>query len=225
LGTLSSARTPEHPIHERLRLDRRERLKEAGDAEELHMLYDYVDELEGRERQHTEDLAEQQARIGELEHRVEDLLSELDATKQSFADMAEAIGRRSSGPVSPNGPLTVAAAMDAAEELAGTRYYRERITLSEDAVDAGRKFRQYSSPGELLRALQAVMEAAALVHDGKLATTPMEFFNYRGFGYGAQPTPHLKVDEATSPDQCLRIYWDVDNDTRHWTITHMGTHR
>ena len=53
----------------------------------------------------------------------------------------------------------------------------------------------------------------------------MEFFNYRGFGYGAEPTPHLKVDEATSPDQCLRIYWDIDNDSRHWTITHIGTHR
>jgi len=81
--------------------------------------------------------------------------------------MAEAIGRRSSGPVSPDGPLTVAAAMDAAEELAGTRYYSERVTLSDEAVDAGRRFRQYSSPGELPRALQAMMRSALVEHGGE----------------------------------------------------------
>lgn len=42
----------------------------------------------------------------------------------------------------------------------------------------------------------------------------MTFFSRRGFGYGALPQPHLKVDEHTSPDQCLRIYWDVDSQTR-----------
>jgi hypothetical protein len=224
LGALSSGSTPEHPIHERLRLDRRERLSAAADTDELGLLYEYIDDLEAQTRQHEQDQAEQQARIAELEYRAENLLGELDSVKQNFADMAEAVGRRSNRPATSDGFLTIATAMDAVEELSRTRYYRDRVTLSDDAIDAGRRFRQYTSPDELLRAIQAVMEAGALVHDGKLAVTPMEFFNYRGFGYAAQPTPHLKVDESTSPDQCLRIYWTVDDNSRRWTITHIGEH-
>lgn len=35
---------------------------------------------------------------------------------------------------------------------------------------------------------------------------------------------HLKIDEATSPDQCLRIYWYVDQDERALVIGHVGRH-
>lgn len=70
------------------------------------------------------------------------------------------------------------------------------------------------------------MEAAALYHDDKLGMPPMEFFRrLRGFGYSAQPGPHLKVDEATSPDQCLRIHWTVDPEAKRWTVTHIGRHQ
>jgi len=62
----------------------------------------------------------------------------------------------------------------------------------------------------LLRAVHTVIEAAALYHDNRLGMTPTEYFSQRGFGYAAQPGPHLKVDDSTHPDQCLRIYWDDD---------------
>jgi hypothetical protein len=68
------------------------------------------------------------------------------------------------------------------------------------------------------------MECGALHHDNKLGSSPMAFFNAHGFGYGAQPAPHRRVDESTSPDQWLRVYWTVDEDTRIWQITSIGTH-
>ncbi|MFD6125747.1 hypothetical protein, partial [Streptomyces hydrogenans] len=35
---------------------------------------------------------------------------------------------------------------------------------------------------------------------------------------------HLKVDEATSPDQCLRIYWYIDQHERVLVVGHVGRH-
>jgi hypothetical protein len=123
------------------------------------------------------------------------------------------------------GPLTVGAAMDDIARQLGTRFYRERVGITAQALDAGREFSTYNSPGELLRAAHTVIEAGALYHDNKLGTTPMDYFARRGFGYGAQPGPHLKVDDNTSPDQCLRIYWEDEPEGRRWTITDIGRHR
>ncbi|MGG8848335.1 hypothetical protein ACQ881_37680 [Streptomyces lividans] len=35
---------------------------------------------------------------------------------------------------------------------------------------------------------------------------------------------HLKVDEATTADQCLRIYWYVDKTDKVLVVGHVGRH-
>lgn len=222
LGTLASARIAEHPVHERLRLDRQERLSQASQASDVQFLTAYAEELERANEELKEGMAELQSRNAELEDESQDIKSQLEAVQGNFAEVAETMGRRSRDLREPEGPLTVQTAMDAVELLASNRFYRDRVTLADAAIDSGRRFDRYSSPDELLRAVQAVLEAGALQHDGKLGMTPKDFFNARGFGYGAQPSPHLKVDEATSPDQCLRIYWTSEDG--RWVITHIGSH-
>ena len=151
---------------------------------------------------------------------------ELESVRSNFAEIQRSMPARQPRVTAEveEGPLTVGAAMDDIARQLSTRYYRDRVKITPQALDAGRDFSSYSSPGELLRAAHTVIEAGALYHDNKLGTTPMEYFAQRGFGYGAQPGPHLKVDESTSPDQCLRIYWKDGSEARRWTITGIGRH-
>lgn len=228
LGSLSSSRTPEHPVFERLRIDRREKLRDAASGEEENkLLYELFDDAEQVAKQRAAEVVELQGRNAELERRFEAVTEELDDVRRSFGEVARAQRIERVPPDferMPTAPLTVASAMDCIEQLAANRYYADRVTLTRQALAAGREFAGYQDPEGLLRAVQAVLEAGALYHDDKLGMPPMEFFNLRGFGYAAQPAPHLKVDEATSPDQCLRIHWKVDADERRWTVTHIGRH-
>lgn len=152
---------------------------------------------------------------------------ELEAVRSNFAEIQRSMSARQ--PRVPTeveeGPLTVEAAIDDIARQLSTRFYRDRVGITPRALDADRDFSSYNRPGELLRAAHTVIEAGALYHDNKLGTTPMKFFAQLGFGYGAQPEPHLKVDDSTSPDQCLRIYWEDDPEARRWTITHIGRHK
>lgn len=163
----------------------------------------------------------------EFEERIGELETENEGLRSNFAELAKSMATikptDSDEPDLPE-PRTVAEAIDWIEELAGTRWFRGRVVVETTALDTGRAFRNYRDPAELARAVTTVLEAGVLFHDNKLGTTPMEFFAQRGFGYGAQPSPHLKVDEATGPDQCLRIYWDIDEATRTWRVSSIGRH-
>ena len=169
------------------------------------------------------------AQRDELERRVEELEDENAAVRDNFAEVAASIASMKSGTgdtawSETDTPESVAEAMDWIEELAESAWYRGRVRVEPAALAAGRSFSSYRRPRELARAVQAVLEAGALYHDNKLGTSPGEFFSRRGFGYGAQPQPHLKVDDHTSPDQCLRVYWSQDTETRTWHITSIGAH-
>lgn len=227
LGTLSSSRTPDHPTIGRIQADRHDRLRKAADEADVEFLYSYVNELEQSEKRRVEELKEWQSRNAELERRLEEAREELDDVRRSFGELARshAPTRAPSATPMADGPPTVATAMAGVEELLASRFYGDRLVITDQALAAGRAFGNYNRPDELLRAVQAVMEAAALYHDDKLGMPPMEFFRLRGFGYSAQPGPHLKVDEATSPDQCLRIHWTVDAEAKRWTVTHIGRHQ
>jgi hypothetical protein len=226
LGTLAASRTADHPVHEQLRTDRHARLEEALGASDTAFLQEYITALEaGDQRQRTE-IGELKDQNATLARSAESLKTELEAVRASFADIQRSLRQpRATAPAAEDGALTVAAAMDDIDRQLNTLYYRERVGITPQALDAGRDFASYYSPSELLRAVHTVIEAGALYHDNRLGTTPMEYFAQRGFGYGAQPSPHLKVDESTSPDQCLRIYWEDDPQERRWTITHIGRHR
>jgi hypothetical protein len=225
LGTLSASRTPEHPVHGRLRADRLQRLKDASADGE--MLYEFIEVLEAEAEQQKQEIADLQSRAVQLERELEAKDGELESVKQSFAEVSRAVAPTSAPAAAGDldAPLTVAAALDAVEELLANRYYRKKVVITPQALAAGRAFSDYKRPEELLRAVQCVMEAAVLVFEKRLGESPGEYFNRRGFGYAATPTPHLKVDESTSPDQCLRIYWTADDDSRLWTIDHIGRHR
>ena len=230
-GTLSAGSTPEHPIFSQLRIDRHQKLADALASGDPKAAQEYIELLEELESEQRLELGELKTQNSSLTGEVRRLTEENEAIKESFAQVARATTTRR-GPVRSTAvaapatgiPLTVSTAMDAAESLSLNPYYISRVSVSVRAIAKGREFSSYNNPDELLRAIQAVLEAGALYHDNKLGMPPMEFFNKRGFGYAAQPKAHLKVDEGTSPDQCLRIYWDDDAERRLWTITSIGEH-
>lgn len=225
-GTLSASSTYEHPMYVQLRSDRHERLQAALANGDPGGVKDYIQLLEQTDSGQRVELDELKAQNSLLVSENRRLAGDNEALKDSFADVARATGMQQAAKqsIEPSGPLTVARAIDAAEGLARNLYYRDRVSVTDQAFAKGRRFSSYKRPDELLRAVHAVLEAGALHHDSRLGTTPMEFFARRGYGYGSQPSPHLKVDESTSPDQCLRIYWEDDTETRHWTITSIGQH-
>lgn len=231
LGTLSSAQTGPHPVYERLRQDRLERLQQGtgSDSETIDMLWEEVGNLEIILKQKDDDLEDLASRQASLQSDYEAKLAECDGLRRNFNDIATqySLAQRttSQADTSDGAVLSVGDAIDDVQQLMMSRYYRERVAITEKALAEGRAFSNYNHPEELLRAVHAVLEAGALAFDGRLGEPPMTFFNRQGFGYGTLPQPHLKVDEHTSPDQCLRIYWEVDSQTGRWTITSIGLHQ
>lgn len=224
LGTLSAATTREHPAYEALRRDRHRRMQEALDAADPAELRDYIKLLEDDNDQERAATIDERQRNAALDRELAATRQELEQVKNNFAEITLSLRSTPQGS-DPDTPIgSVIEAMTAVEELANSRFYASRVRVTPAAIESGRKFKEYANPDEMLRAVHTVMEAGALVHDRKLGTTPMEFFNRRGFGYAAQPTPHLKVDENTSHDQCLRIYWSVDEASGTWTIESIGEH-
>jgi hypothetical protein len=228
LGTLAAAATQDHPA---VRLQREQRRAlvlaavESNDAAELREWIGILEEDNGKLTQDAEDYKQQAAELRKQLGRIE---SELEQVRDNFAEMQRSMEppptSESEGVEADGWPASVAQAMDAVEELAATGYYKRGVVLNPAAVRAGRRFDNYARPEELLRACQAVLEAGIQYHENTLGMSPGQYFNGRGFGYAAQPSPHLKVDESTSPDQCLRIYWTEDPTSRVWTITSIGEH-
>lgn len=121
-------------------------------------------------------------------------------------------------------PKTTGEAVSQIEELARTSWYAARVYIDPKALKSAYEFDSYKKPQELVRSVQAVLEAGALYHDNLLHRPPAYFFQERNFSYSSSPDRHLKVDEGTSRDQCLRIHWRVDEELRMWEITHIGRH-
>ncbi len=228
LGTLSAAATPDHPAVQLQREQRRALVLAAVESDDADELREWIGIIEDDNTKLTQDVEDYKQKAAELQQKLSRTESELEQVRDNFAEMQRAMESppTSEGEdVETDGwPATVAQAMDALEELAATGFYRRGVVLSAAAVRTGRRFDSYARPGELLRARQTVLEAGVLYHTNTLGMSPGQFFNGRGFGYAAQPSPHLKVDESTSPDQCLRIYWTDGPTSRVWTITSIGEH-
>jgi hypothetical protein len=228
LGTLAAAATREHPAVTKRREHRRALAKAAAESDDLEQLREYIALLEEDNDEARQSADEYKERTAELSSELASKESEIEQTRENFLELQRSLATTRPGDGEAKGnsgkPTTVAAAMDALEQLALTDYYGARITVTDSALRSGRRFSQYSRPEEMLRACQAVLEAGALYHDSRLGMSPAEFFSQRGYGYGATPSPHLKVDENTSPDQCLRIYWVEDSTDRTWSVTSIGEH-
>jgi hypothetical protein len=229
LGTLAAAATPEHPAVARRREERRALAKAAADSDDLGQLREYIALLEADNDEARRSADEYKERTAELSSALALKESELEQVRENFVDLQRSLATTGENTdevsvTDSDAVSSVASAMDAVEQLARTTYYRPRVTVTAAAMRSGRRFSQYARPEDLLRACQTVLEAGALYHDNRLGMSPAEFFSQRGYGYGAAPSPHLKVDESTSPDQCLRVYWDEDSTSRTWSVTSIGEH-
>lgn len=225
LGSLSAATTPEHPAIALRRHERHAQALGAATSANFDELRKYIELLEVDNEETRRTAEDYKVRATQLLSQFAEKEAELEQVRENFVELQRSLDTGDARTDLFDGdPATIAAAIDAVEELARSTYYRSKVKLAKSAVKSGRRFAHYARPGELLSACQAVLEAGALYHEGRLGVSPGEFFKLRGFGYGALPSPHLKVDDATSHDQCLRIYWDVDNESRMWTIATIGEH-
>jgi hypothetical protein len=240
LGSLSSARTAAHPVIDRVRSRFAER------AEELpEWARDYVDEIEGQNREQADALSTLRAALDDRDERIATLADELERVRRQFGEMVRAQGGTTTAdeePISRGEPSTVVEAVTWAIEDAG-----DEAVFLPGAKESGLAFTQYRDPAKLYRAIRDVAEASARFGDGSLGMSLSQWFAQRGYGYEARNhaaraartraeyriryrdqdeymEPHLKVDEATSPDQCLRIYWYVDEDERIFVVGHIGRH-
>jgi hypothetical protein len=139
-GALSSGSTPEHPVYAQLRADRRKKLQEAVANGDPQFVQEYIESLEQSAGAQRVELDELKAQVSSFASEVSRLTEENEAVKASFAQYAQAtspkqILPRSSG---PDGPLTVAGAMDAAEALAANPFYRGRVSITPQAITRGR---------------------------------------------------------------------------------------
>jgi len=238
LGNLSSARTAAHPATQRARgllAERADELPEWAQA--------YVDQIEDDVREIQDRLDAAEAEVTEKANRIAALDAELETVKRSFGEVAryQATGAGDEEPV-VRVPTTVEQAVTWAIEDA-----EDRAIFLPSARRSGLSFSNYADPEKLYRAISDVAEASAQFADGSLGMSLGQWFSQRGYGYNPRNNaasaaktkqsykiryndkdqymePHLKVDEATSPDQCLRIYWYVDEEERTFVVGHIGAH-
>ena len=224
LGVLAAAAIDEHPARRARRDERRQRLAAALEQGDTAEMTDLLKMYEEDNVQLEQDLKSEKEEKAGLDRKLTAARAEADALKYQLNQAAAArSSRTATGGVSE--VSTVAEAMVAIEELADTYWYSRGVTVSDQARRIGRSWNGYRRPQDMVRAVQAVIEAGNLYHDDRLGMSPAEFFRLRGFGYATLPEPHLKIDEATSPDQCMRIYWSEDSETRTWEINSIGPHK
>jgi hypothetical protein len=223
LSTLSVARTPEHPGLLAARLSQTEDVSE------------WVAAYEAENEKLTEDIRGIESELREKDAEIFRLQTKLDAL--SFGQPATS-GFESA----VASPRTVLEALELVE-----RDFGDGIVFLDSAKKSAREFAAYNDPEKALRALRAVAEASEARSGGSLGQSLSEFFRSRGFEYEGSNSvakdrryrssytitydgsrqvmePHLKVDEHTSPDQCLRIHWWDDPDSHVLVVGHVGRH-
>lgn len=239
LGSLGSVTVPEHPIVAAARLQRRNRVVQSGELPDW--IVEYIDSLERDAKDAKDESAELRRDLEESRAAREDLESQLEDTRRAFntfnahqdADTVEDLDLEN---------LDISSAYDLARSEAP-----DYVVYLPDAETSIQAFQSYRSPRRLYEALASVADAASAWRAGSLGSGFGEFFSSRGYEYSknnpaatARQTkrhyqrrvdgvivtmePHLKVDQSTSPDQCLRIYWYRDDNSKRLFIGHVGRH-
>jgi hypothetical protein len=239
LGALSSARTVPHPALRAIAADVVRRSDELPGWAQA-----YVDDIETERDDALGLAAEVQAELASREARIAELEDEVTTLRESFRYVSSATTAvlPSAGAAEEWVPGTVREAVERAIADAGDAW-----VFLDSARRSALEFEGYEDPEKLYRAMSDVAEASRRFGDSTLGTNLSEWFRQRGYGYSARepaaratPTkqryrirykdrdeymePHLKVDEATHPDQCLRIYWHLDEDDRIFVVGHVGRH-
>lgn len=239
LGALSSARTGPHPALRAISADLAARRDEIPE-----WVQEYVGSVESERDEALGVAAEAQAELAAREARITELEDDVTALQRSFNEVARATAGRP-GIVEPDEERVAASVREAVEwavEDAG-----DTCVFLPSAQQAGIEFEGYEDPQKLYRAISDVAEASKRFGESSLGTNLSEWFRQKGYGYSARDPgarsartkpryrirykdrdeymePHLKVDEATHPDQCLRIYWYIDEDDRIFVVGHIGRH-
>ena len=242
LAALATARVPEHPVVAKARARRRP--SEAAEETLPDWAKLYVDALEQDSLIADDEAKAAQAELASAMHTVADLEAELASVRASFYQVhgQEAADVSDSDDETDLDSLTVAAAFKLAKNEAS-----EHVVYLPSVDDSIADFATYKLPRRLYEALTAISEAADGWHSGALREGFGRFFADRGYEFsknnpaatarntkshyqrqhaGAAVTmqPHLKVDQATTPDQCLRVYWYRDDTGRRLVIGHVGRH-
>lgn len=239
LGSLGAATVPEHPVVAAARLHRRNRAIQTVDLPEW--VSEYIESLERDVKEAKDESVELRGEIEESRAVREDLEAQLDDTRRAFNTFND-----HQSPDEPNDVDLEALDVSAAYRLALEEAPDCVVYLPEVETSIA-DFQSYRSPRRLYEALTAVAECATAWRDGSLGSGFGEYFSSRGYEYsknnpaararktkrhyqkrvnGATVTmePHLKVDQSTSPDQCLRVYWYRDDESRQLFIGHVGRH-
>lgn len=242
-GSLAAANVPEHPIVAAARAARRTRLEQ--DADLPDWVTDYVTATDEQLEDLTEENRALRAERDDSREQVKELLAEVAALRQQFAVVSSTIATDGSSLEDSAGHVEITTVEDAfnlARAEAG-----DHIVYLDSAEDSVRDFADYDDPRRLYEALTLVNEAASAWQNGTLGPGFGAYFSERGYGYSqrnpastARPTrahyrrsyngdtitmePHLKVDEASKPDQCLRVYWYTDDEGKKLVIGHVGRH-
>jgi len=239
LGALGAATVPEHPVVEIARAERRAQALDSGELPDW--VTEYIESLEEETRSARSEVSDFHLQVSGLEDQVQDLKGQLADTRQSFNTYREHLDVKEKEDVDLEA-LDVAAAYRLAREEAPSN-----VVFLPEVDDSVAAFSSYKLPRRLYEALTAVNEVATAWADNELSTGFGEFFASRGYEYSksnpaatAKKTrksyqrrvdgelmtmePHLKVDQSTSPDQCLRIYWWRDDSARRLVVGHVGRH-
>lgn len=239
LGALSSARIGPHPALRAISAGL------AARSDEMPAwIQEYVESVEAERDDAVGVAAEAQAELAAREARIAELEDDVTSLQRSFGEVARARAKPEgvSEPHVERIPETVRDAVERAIAEAG-----DTCVFLDSARDSGNDFDEYEDPGKLYRAICDVAEASRRFGDSSLGMNLASWFRERGYGYSAREPaarargtkaryrirykdrdeymePHLKVDEATHPDQCLRIYWYTDEDDRIFVVGHIGRH-
>ncbi|HEY3546287.1 MAG TPA: hypothetical protein VGK17_09360 [Propionicimonas sp.] len=239
LGALGAAEVPENAVVQEARRLRRQRLH---DDDTVPMwVDDVIDDLERDREDLKSEVTRLEVALTEAQERADIAEGQLRDVQAQFRVVHIASESDGDAPLDLDS-LTILEAFELVKREAC-----EHVVFLPECDESVTAFSSYASPRRFVEALTAVSDASEAWNDGTLGQGFGRFFADRGYEFSknnpaatARKTrsayrrrydgnvvvmePHLKVDQATSPDQCLRIYWYVDEDSRKLVIGHIGRH-
>lgn len=239
LGTLAAAEVPENPAVREARRLRRQQLHE--EAALPTWVEELVDELDRDRADLAQDNARLKAALADEQEKVASTEAELRDLRAQFKVIQSASEPVEDAPLDLD-TLTILEAFELVKQEAG-----EHVVYLSECDGSVLEFATYNSPRRFYEALTAVADAAIAWNDGTLGQGFGSYFASRGYEFtqknpsararntksayrrkyeGTVVTmePHLKVDQATSPDQCMRVYWYVDAAEHRLVVGHVGRH-
>ena len=234
---LSTFAHPHRTLGDTIRKEARER--QLG---QLRRAAEETGEWEALATEYARESEDKGDRLEEAEAEIMDLKVQLSNLQQSL--QWKHTGGEEVSPDDSVPPITVTEALEQAREkhdaylLFGNDVDRGIRGLSDDA----------GPPAKILRYLDGLSEMTKERLQGNLGNQPVSWLKERGFAASGEGevvrnsriameartwndgrssrefTLHMKPAEATSPDRCVRIYFDFDEELRKTVVAWIGRH-